>query len=310
MRKNFSSLRLPSFAKVNCYLRVLGKRPDGYHEIRTVLQTVSLHDDLDFSLRDDEQIVFQCDSPDIPLDKTNLVLRSAEILKSRAREFRGVNLDLTKRIPTKAGLGGASSNAAVALMGLNWLWDCQLETSELVSLASAIGSDVPFFFAGGLALGEGTGTTISSLEDTSKRHMIIVTPRVGVSTQAAYQALNAPSLTTSGSDSILSSSFWEATLKECELWTLQNDFEGVIFEIEPEIKRAKEALIDAGAQGGLLAGSGSSVFGVFGSEDGREKALSELKCEQGWRVFSCETISRTEYADSLNSSGFPLFTLS
>ena len=303
-------LKCPSFAKINLGLRILGKRADGYHEIDTVLQTISLHDDLTFSLRDDQKILLRCDDPDIPTDDTNLIVRAASLLKDRSPESIGADIQLTKRIPTQGGLGGASSNAAVTLLALNHLWRRGLNMNQLQGIGRELGSDVPFFLFGGLAHATGTGNNVSILPESKKLHLILVTPNAKVSTAAAYAALKAPSLTTTGSVSILSSSFAEPTLGNSDQWALENDFEGVIFEIEPEIRRAKMALLDAGAQGGLLAGSGSSVFGIFGNKDARERALADLKRESGWRVFSCETISRDEYSESLSSSGFPILTLS
>jgi 4-diphosphocytidyl-2-C-methyl-D-erythritol kinase len=294
-----SSLTLPSYAKINWGLRIIGKRPDGFHEVNTTLQTVSLHDDLMFSLRDDDELVLQCDVASIPTDATNLIIRAAAALNNRAKVRLGADISLTKRIPAKGGLGGASSNAALTLLALNQLWQLELDGSELNRIARELGSDVPFFLIGGSALGSGTGAEISTLPDVTKAYLIIITPNAEVSTAAAYAALNAASLTTQRSVSILSSSFAEPGFSDCDPSALNNDFEGVIFEIEPEIRRAKLALLESGAQGGLLAGSGSSVFGIFANVGERERALAALKCEQGWRVFSCETISRNEYSKSL-----------
>jgi 4-diphosphocytidyl-2-C-methyl-D-erythritol kinase len=301
-------LKFSSFAKINPRLQVLGKRDDGYHQIDTILQTISLHDDLMFVRREDGDVLLHCDAVGIPTDHTNLVLRAAAALKSCSQRTLGADIFLTKRIPAKAGLGGASSNAAVTLLALNSLWQLVLSTARLKEIGSQIGSDVPFFFYGGTARAEGTGTEVSALPDWPKKHLILITPNVGVSTAQAYGALRAPSLTTHGSVSILSSSFAEPPSADSDQWALNNDFEEVIFEIEPEIERAKQALLDAGAQDGLLAGSGSSVFGIFEDEDARERASVDLKIENGWLVFPCETISREEYFERL--SLFPVITLS
>jgi 4-diphosphocytidyl-2-C-methyl-D-erythritol kinase len=303
---NDTFLNLPSFAKINRSLRILGQRRDGYHEIVTVLQTVSLHDDLRFGSRNDDHISLQCDVPEIPTDSSNLIIRAALALRNYAEKPFGVDLRLIKRIPTKGGLGGASSNAAVTLLGLNNLWRTKLDYSELMKIGVELGADVPFFFLGGLVLGEGTGSTVSALPDIEKQYLVVITPNTGVSTASAYAALKAPSLTTPGSDSILARSFAGSVSGSCDQWALHNDFEGVIFEIEPEIKRAKMALFEAGARGGLLAGSGSSVFGIFADEDSRERALVDLRSETEWRVFPCETVSRAEYFHAIGSSGFPL----
>jgi len=302
---NTTVLQFKSFAKINWTLRIFGRRHDGYHEIDTVLQTVSLHDDLTFEHREDDEVIFHGDSPDIPNNKTNLIVKAAYALREFANLRRGVEVQLKKRIPVQGGLGGASSNAAITLLALNQLWNARLEPEDLEGIGKRLGSDVAFFFTGGTARATGTGSTISALGDAVKTHLLIVTPNARISTPSAYAALKAPSLTTIGSASILSSSFAEPISSDSDQWALNNDFEGVIFEIEPEIQRVHRALLDAGAQGGLLAGSGSSVFGIFESKEARERALADLKLEGGWQVFSCETISRTEYLESLRSSGFP-----
>jgi 4-diphosphocytidyl-2-C-methyl-D-erythritol kinase len=309
-RLNESTLKLPSFAKINWTLRILGKRPDGFHEIDSILQTVSLHDELAFTQRDDQKLVLSCDAPGIPTDTSNLILRAALALRERVPDARGVSIHLTKRIPAQGGLGGASSNAAVTLLALNQLWRVGFDNGQLQDLGSQLGSDVPFFFSGGSARAKGAGTDISLLPDERKSYLIIVTPAARVSTSVAYKALKAPFLTTQGSVSILSSSFADPVFGDPNQWALYNDFEGVIFEIEPEIKRAKLELLKAGAQGGLLAGSGSSVFGTFENEAERERALTVLRREIGWQVFSCNTISHAEYCEALNSIGFPKLTLS
>ncbi len=263
---NNTTLQLPSFAKINSFLRILGKRPDGYHELVTLLQTVSLHDDLGFALRNDDQLVLHCDDPAIPVDETNLVLKAAIALRKHLQSSVGAEITLTKRIPAQGGLGGASSNAAVTLFALNALWRANLRVDHLWLIARDLGVDVPFFLVGGRCIGIGTGSTVKPVHDPPKRSVIVVTPNAKVATASAYSALNAASLTTSESNSILSSSLADMFSAGSGRGPLQNDFEGVIFEIEPEIERAKIALLDAGARGALLAGSGSSVFGIFDDE--------------------------------------------
>lgn len=294
-------LKLPSFAKINWTLRILGKRPDGYHEVATVLQTISVRDELTFELRDDDQISLTCDDPDIPIDDSNLIVKAAKALNGG-----GVNISLTKRIPAKGGLGGASSNAAVTLLALNNLWRKELSDTDLLNIAGGLGADVPFFLIGGCAEGRGTGTDLCPAADVPQQHLIVITPNAAVSTATAYASLKRGSLTTLESASILSSSFARPVSGDSGQWSLHNDFEVVIFEIEPEIEHAKIALLETGARGALLAGSGSSVFGIFDDEAARDQALSNLKCEVGWRVFSCRTLSRVDYLQAMGPSGFPL----
>ena len=280
----------------------------------TVLQTVSLRDELSFELLDDGEIVLTCDDAEIPTDSSNLIVKAAVGFQNHLRCTFGVYVKLTKRIPAKGGLGGASSNAALTLLALNVLWLARMNLDELIPLASELGSDVPFFLTGGRCVATGTGATISRLPDAPRQYLIIATPNARVATANAYASLNAASLTTSDSDSILSSSLAELNSADSRQWPagqrLRNDFERVIFEIEPEIERVKIALLEAGARGALLAGSGSSVFGVFDDEATRDRALENLRCEAGWKVFPCHTLSRGQYFTALNSSGFPLFTLS
>jgi 4-diphosphocytidyl-2-C-methyl-D-erythritol kinase len=288
-------LKLPSFAKINWSLRILGKRPDGYHEVVTVLQSVSLCDEIVFELRDDDRVLLTCDDPAIPVNETNLIVKAARALSDR----RGADITLFKKIAAKGGLGGGSSNAAVTLLALNRLWRLGLGEGDLRQIASGLGADIPFFLTGGTSAATGTGVDLVPLPDPPKQYLIIVTPNASVSTAEAYAALNAPSLTTTDSVSILSSSFTEPFFGDSSQWPLHNDFEGVIFEREPEIKRAKDALLAAGAQNALLAGSGSSVFGIFNDQAARDHALDNLRSEVGWRVFACHTLSRSEYLQAI-----------
>ncbi|MBA2525407.1 MAG: 4-(cytidine 5'-diphospho)-2-C-methyl-D-erythritol kinase, partial [Pyrinomonadaceae bacterium] len=268
---------LPSFAKINCSLRILGKRPDGYHEIRTVLQTVSLHDTLRFAIAPDPEISLSCDDPLIPTDQNNLIVRAAIALRDRYGVRAGTRILLEKRIPVQGGLGGGSSNAAVTLLGLACLWKVRTSVSELAELATGLGSDVAFFLSGGRALGTGTGTSISSLPDLEPKDILIITPTAAVATVEAYKALSSPALTTQNSDSILAISRGSANWSDWDQCAVsdnsENDFEQVIFDIEPEIGRVKRALLQAGARSALLAGSGSSVFGIFDNREAQQRAL-------------------------------------
>ena len=262
-----------------------------------MLQSISLCDELVFSLRNDDDVSLSCDDPDIPIDETNLILRAARALSNTP----GVDIKLTKKIPAKGGLGGGSSNAAITLVALNALWRLNLGSSDLRQIGSGLGADVPFFFEGGTAVATGTGTDVVAAPDVDRQYLIVVTPTASVSTANAYASLNAPSLTTSESLSILASSFTEPFSGDSSQWPLHNDFEGVIFEIEPEIRRVKLALLEAGARNALLAGSGSSVFGIFADEAKRDQALGNLRCETGWRVFACHTLSRGEYCQAIST---------
>jgi 4-diphosphocytidyl-2-C-methyl-D-erythritol kinase len=299
-------ITLVSFAKINLSLRILGKRRDGYHEVVTVLQTVSLHDELHILGREDDRLVLSCSSVDVPTDETNLIIRAARLLSDKYDLRRGADFHLEKKIPPGGGLGGASSNAAVALLGLARLWELDLSLSQLVEIASQLGADVPFFFIGGRAVGTGTGTEVRPFPDSPALDLLIVTPAGKVSTAEAYSALKATALTTANSVFILPSSHAEEFLTNLRQWRLQNDFESVIFETEPEVERVQKALLGTEARGVLLAGSGSSVFGIFDSVEAQQRALQKIKAETGWRIFPCRTLSRREYVQALGSCGVTL----
>ncbi len=288
-----NSFNLPSFAKVNLLLRILGKRTDNFHEICTVFQTVSLCDYLTFSRH--EEIVLTCDDEKIPTDEKNLIIKAANLLKKKFNVKEGAQFHLEKRIPAPGGLGSGSSNAAVALFGLIKLWNIEIEFKDLCEIGANLGADVPFFFFGGTALGSGTGTKIFPLEDFNAKFILIVKPNVDVSTANAFAHLNAADLTNKSSKSILKICRDEANSLHLKHLKLRNDFEKTIFELEPETARVKKKLLDCEAKYALMSGSGASVFGIFESYIQLQKALEALQNEQNWRVFRCETISRAAY---------------
>ncbi|HEX7176818.1 MAG TPA: 4-(cytidine 5'-diphospho)-2-C-methyl-D-erythritol kinase [Pyrinomonadaceae bacterium] len=290
---------LPAFAKINLQLRVLGRRDDGYHEIETVFQTITLRDRLTFEPLDDGRIELSCDTAEVPADESNLVHRAALALRQRYGVQAGARVTLEKNIPAQAGLGGGSADAAVALLGLTRLWKLAPGLTELAELGARLGADVAFFLTGGTALGTGTGATITALEDAPARHLVVVTPGVKVSTAEAYKALNAPALTKAESAANLSVSRAESGISGSICEALRNDFEAVVFRLHPETGRAREALLAAGARDALLSGSGSSVFGFFDSKGDAERARGALGPETGWRVFACATLSRAEYLRAL-----------
>lgn len=293
------SFTLPAYAKINWRLHVLGRRADGYHELRTVFQTVTLYDRLTFTSTDDEQLSLTCDDPAIPVDERNLVLRAAQSLREKYQVREGASLHLEKRIPVEAGLGGGSSDAAVALLGLAELWRVKTNRAGLAEIGAAIGADVPFFFTGGTALGTGLGTEITPLADVTAEHLLIIKPGAKVSTPEAYKALKRPALTKDRSDIILSISRAEARIRHSLHEVLHNDFEQAIYELYPEIARARTLLIEQGARGALLAGSGASVFGIFENEEALGRARSVLEAQPGWRVFRSAALGHGAYMQAL-----------
>jgi 4-diphosphocytidyl-2-C-methyl-D-erythritol kinase len=293
---SISTLTIPAFAKVNLRLRVFGKRVEGYHELDTVFQTVSLHDTIEFSLSQQSHIVLSSNDRSLPVDESNLVVRAAKALQDRFSANSGARIRLQKRIPMQAGLGGGSADAAATLLGLAQLWEVNCSKEELMMIASHLGADVPFFFYGGTARATGIGEQIEPLEDIEQRFLLILKPNANISTADAYRALDERSLTSPNSKTILSTSEATADSDKIDLANLTNDFEAVVFDLEPEIRKAKNALLKAGAEAVLLAGSGSAVFGIVGSEDAQRRAIQAIELETGWRVFPCKTVGRDGYA--------------
>lgn len=280
---------------------MLGKRADGYHDLDTILQTVSLHDTLEISLIDEPHLIMSGDDRSLPTDQHNLVMRAARCLQTHSGTSKGARIRLQKRIPSPAGLGGGSSDAAVTLMGLCRLWQLNVKEEELLRIAAQLGSDVPFFLHGGRARAQGRGELITPGKDAPETFLLILKPNANLSTADAYRVLDERSLTSPNSKIILSTS--EATEAfENSFANLTNDFEAVALDLEPEIRRAKNALSRADAAATLLAGSGSAVFGIFDSEDAQRRAIQAIELETGWRVFPCKTVGRDKYRRALNLS--------
>lgn len=291
-------VRIPAFAKINLRLEILGKRADGYHELRTVFQTVSLHDELRLRASRNSDIRLRIQGNEAlsgePAEK-NLVYRAIEALRGKlGSAAAGVEVELKKKIPAGRGLGGGSSDAAAALLGYLRLTGQRLELETLLEIATGLGADVPFFLFGGTALGIGRGDEIYPLPDAPKRNLLIVSAGdIQVPTVDAYRRLNAPALTLTkpGGDPKL--------LRFCALcWSLQgaglaNDFERPVYRQHARLEAIKAELLRRGALEALLAGSGSAVFGVFPSPAKARRAAVGFPHDQ---TFVCESVSREKYA--------------
>ena len=288
---------LPSFAKLNLQLRILGKRDDGFHELFTIFQSVWLHDSISFV--PNKELSLSCNREFIPTDGRNLVMKAAAALREHFGVEKGATMHLVKRIPTPGGLGGGSSNAAVTLIGLTRLWNIHASFDELHDIATGLGSDVPYFLTGGTAVGTGRGEQIQSLSDHHERYMLIVTPRIRVSTRVAFERITAPTLTNDGLDRILRVCRLEAESLDLRHSALINDFEASVFAAYPEVARVKQTLLDLGAVNVAMSGSGASVFAIFDKTETRQAAIKALDHESTWRKFAVATISRKEYREAL-----------
>ncbi len=291
-------LHCRSFAKINWTLEVLGKREDDYHEIRTLLQTIDLHDEITFEGRQGE-ISVHCSAPGVPEDSSNLAHRAATLLRNYRGVATGARINIEKRIPIGGGLGGGSSNAAVTLMGLDRLWRTDLKTRELLSLASQLGSDVPFFLLGGTAAGVGRGDEVYPLPDRPGPFLLIVTPPLEVSTEHAYRKLLTSSKAPSKIPGSCAAVFRDrgaplvASDEAVANDLSQNDFEPIILNEFADVRRAFEQMASRGAPVVRLCGSGSSVVGSFSSEQDRENASEGWP--PNWLVICASAVSRADY---------------
>jgi len=288
-------ITLPSFAKINWTLEILGKRPDGYHEVRTLLQTVSAADELTFELAE-RGITIDCDHPEVPLDETNLVYRAAKLFGDFTGAGKGVRIRINKRLPVAAGLGGGSSNAAVTLLALQKLWNVQVAPPDLFNLGAKLGADAPFFLIGGTCLGVGRGDEIYPLADINEEFLLLVNAGIAIPTREAYANLP-PELTKPRTDIKMPLSFeaaYAAISRPSDPVPLVNDLEKSALVRNPALIEIRRRLKQAGARGVLMSGSGSTIFAIFDSDKARSSAESDLS-ETGWRRLRARTLGRTEY---------------
>jgi 4-diphosphocytidyl-2-C-methyl-D-erythritol kinase len=288
------SLRLRAFAKINLSLGVVGKRPDGYHELRTIFQTISMHDTLEFSITRGSalQTFMTCNDPAL-LGPENLVLRAVRAIAPEIGWEGRVSVHLQKRIPVARGLGGGSSNAAAALIGMLRLTGRELPLPGLLEIAAGLGADVPFFLFGGRAMAASRGDEIYPLQDGPKRVIVVVSPRdISVNTKEAYEWLS-----TELTKRLKPLSIWEF----CALcWGRQgkvsNDFEGPVFFRYPRLRQIRDGLLERGAANAALAGSGSAVYGIYRNPAQARRAARAFPEDA---VSVVETLSRENYGRAM-----------
>jgi 4-diphosphocytidyl-2-C-methyl-D-erythritol kinase len=280
------TVHLGSPAKVNLRLEILKKREDGYHELRTVLQKISLHDTLHFHLRKEKGISIITDHPNLSVGKNNLVYKAIQSMMKVSGYKGGVAIEVEKKIPLGAGLGGGSSNAATALKALNRLLKLNLPRKDLMEIGLEIGADVPFFFTNGAAIGSGIGEQLKHKELPSLWYVLIY-PNFEVSTHWAYQHF------------VLTNQQFHFNLHkflktpEGISHILFNHLEEVVSRKYPQIGIMKEILISVGTLGALMTGSGPTVFGLFKDEKSSTRAYKKIKAtvaRRGWIVFKAHSI--------------------
>ncbi|HLH62370.1 MAG TPA: 4-(cytidine 5'-diphospho)-2-C-methyl-D-erythritol kinase [Ktedonobacteraceae bacterium] len=284
-----------AYAKINLTLDILGRRADGYHDLATVMQTVDLYDTLCLTATGDDGISLICTTPELSNDE-NLAVRAARLVHQRFALKQGIGIELYKRIPTAAGLGGGSSDAAAVLLALRQWLQLPLSASELLDIAAALGSDVPFFLTGGLALCEGRGERVTALAPywpPTMRWLLLLKPPIGVSTAAVFRALPASDYTDGSHTGAVCAAFEARSTPR--LGDLYNGLERCVLETYPEVARAREGLLDAGAPCVRLSGSGPTLFAPF-PELLRARQVQEDMQAQGYDVY----LSRAIHPDAGN----------
>jgi 4-diphosphocytidyl-2-C-methyl-D-erythritol kinase len=294
-------VRVNAFAKINLSLRVLGVRPDGYHELRTVFQSLALHDTLTIS-RQHGAFRIECDDPTCPADSTNLIWRAASAAwkaSGRRGAPRDIVVTLNKRIPMAAGLGGGSSDAAAALRALSKAW--RVDPARLPELAKSLGADVPYFLEGGTVLGLERGDLLFPLVDRPSSWVTVVIPSFGIITKEAFGWFDADRPSHSGAEAPPSTTSRlqgpSRLVQGPKLGPYNesvNDLQAPVTRRHPEIGRIVSALRAAGASHAAMSGSGSAVFGLFDRRTGAVRAASAVGTSAR-RTVVTRTLARAEY---------------
>ncbi len=269
---------LRAYAKINLSLRIVGKRADGYHELDTYFLQIDLADDLFFETTGSSGFELSSNWGAIPLDETNLCARAYNLIRQTMGAGMGARLHLEKRIPMGAGMGGGSSDAAVTLVALNYLFEAGLSEKTLLALAQQLGSDVPFFLIGGLCHGAGRGEILTPLSSLPDLHALIVTPDIELSTKLVYQNLKI-GLTTRHENTIFADLNYEAKKFYEQYPRGQNDLEPWVLQQYPALADIKQKLLKQKAWGACMTGSGSAVFGLFDRLEEAQQAQRALQSE-------------------------------
>ncbi len=270
-------------AKVNYRLDVLRRRTDGYHDLRMVMQRIDLCDEILIALSKTPGVRVTCGKDGVPDGPGNIAWRAADALLKLAGKETGIDISIDKNIPVAAGLGGGSSDCAAVLMGLNELLGLRLNDADLMKIGVKLGADVPFFIFKKTALAEGIGDKLTAVEAVSV-WLVIVNPNLHVSTAWVYQNLQL----TARKDEDIIPRFYGSAADICSI--LANDLETVTIGKFPVIHHIKQQLLDAGAEGALMSGSGSTVFGVFAGETEARQAADKLSRENSWFVTAVKTL--------------------
>ena len=280
-------------AKINVILRILDRRPDGFHNLWSIMQTVALEDEVQIRLRAGRQdIQLRCDATQLAADQSNLVYRAAAAVLARAQQSIGLDIELRKRIPTGAGLGGGSSDAAATIIGLNRLLRLEWSPAQMADVGQSLGSDVPFFLFAPSAFVAGRGETVRPVVVEGARWVVLVNPGFGVNTKWAYQELAATRTVVTPLSLVQRELDRQSLVRWAQLIAAaENDFEAPVFAAQGKLREIKRSLQAHGAEIALLSGSGATVFGVFADEASARLAQAQFVSEGLINVFVVPTCS-------------------
>jgi 4-diphosphocytidyl-2-C-methyl-D-erythritol kinase len=332
------SIAVRSFAKINLGLKIGPVRADGFHELRTIYQTIALHDVVRVEVQPGSGIEIRCNNPRVPLDESNTCYQAAERVLKAAKASAKVIVEIDKRLPVQGGLGAGSSNAVATMLGLERALDTKLSAEDKLRIAAEIGSDVPLFLIGGTVLGIGHGEEVCPLQDLPRMHLVVVTPPIAVSTPKAFAqwdrlVAGEAELTGAGAagtinkfgqavDAWLSESVFSRVVSASEPASgvpavggdraetplldlvragIENDFERVVFPEYPDLSEVKRVLEREGARYASLSGSGSTLYGVFGTGEEAQAAAARMSAS-GQAAVATTTLTREEYWKQLAAS--------
>jgi len=285
-----SSISMKARAKINLSLDITGKRSDGYHNIKTIMQTIDLHDNLAIEIIN-EGIELECNSSEVPCNNKNIAYRAAELfLNKYGNKYGikyGVKIKIEKNIPVAAGLAGGSTDAAAVLIGMNKLFDCKIDMDELMSTGKLLGADVPYCIRGGTVLAEGIGDVLSELAAIPKSYIVLIVPKIHVSTKCVYENFDFNKVNKRPDTDLLISAVNKGDIRILAE-NMVNVLETVTAEKFSIINELKQKLKYLGALGSLMSGSGPAVFGIFTDRISADMAYHKMKCND-YHLFVTET---------------------
>jgi 4-diphosphocytidyl-2-C-methyl-D-erythritol kinase len=273
-------------AKINPQLYVLGKRDDGYHDLAMLMQTVTLFDRITLTVEPGDGVRVVCPGLNLPAGEDNIASRAAFALMAEARQSYAVTIEIDKQIPIAAGLGGGSSDAATVLIGLNEMCGFDFDREQLMQIGGRLGADVPFFIFGGTAWATGIGDQFEPVDVMPTIWYVLVNPGVEVSTSWVYG-----NLALTSHDDLTKLRWFPRSVEELER-LLYNDLESVTMQHYPVLLDVKQQLVDHGALGTLMSGSGSTIFGLFTSEDTARNVATQLDGQSGWRAYAVQPLDQ------------------